>query len=102
MALVVLPNTLTNGEVADADEVQGNDNALREGVNNVEAEQIVNGTITNDKLAEGLEHVSQADGREEIKKLKNTGNINPADVLSYNDETKAYQAKKPPTQQAPL
>lgn len=53
-------------------------------------------------MEEGLEHVSQADGREEIKKLKNTGNINPADVLSYNDETKAYQAKEPPIQRAPL
>jgi DNA gyrase/topoisomerase IV subunit A len=51
---------------------------------------------------EGLELVSQSEGREGIKKLKNTGNINPADVLNDYDETEAYQAKEPPTQRAPL
>lgn len=54
MGLVTLPNTLTNGTIADADEVQANDNALRDGVNNVEAEQIVDNTITNIKLDESI------------------------------------------------
>lgn len=60
MAIVVLPNTITNGTVADADEVQGNDNALRDGVNNVEAAQIVDSTITNDKLADPIDIVVRA------------------------------------------
>lgn len=50
MATVTLPNTLTNGETADADEVQANDAALLAGVNNVEAEQIVDNTIVNSNL----------------------------------------------------
>jgi len=45
MALVTLPNIITNGTTADADEVQQNDNALRDGVNNVESANIVDGTI---------------------------------------------------------
>jgi len=60
MAIVVLPNILTNGTTADADEVQGNDNALRDGVNNVEGEQIASSTITNDKLADPIDIVVRA------------------------------------------
>lgn len=53
-------------------------------------------------MEEGLEHVSQAEGREGIKKLKNTGNINPADVLSDYDETETYKEPDISTQKAPL
>lgn len=59
MAIVVLPNTLTNGTTADADEVQGNDNALRDGVNNVEAAQIVDGTIVASKLDDSVSPVTR-------------------------------------------
>jgi len=55
MAIVTLPFTLTNGTTADADEVQANDNALREGVNNIETAQIVDSNVTNDKLAENID-----------------------------------------------
>ncbi len=50
MALVTLPFTLTNGISAEGPEVQANDNALRDGVNNVESDQIVDGTIVNADL----------------------------------------------------
>lgn len=52
--------------------------------------------------AYNLKLIPQAEGRNAIKSLKNVGKINPADVLSDYDESEAYQAKKPPTQQAPL
>jgi len=45
MGIVNLPNDLTNGTLADADEVQGNDVALRDGVNNIETDQIVDDAI---------------------------------------------------------
>ena len=45
MAQVTLPNTLTNGTDVDADEVQENLEALRDGVNNIERDQIAQGEI---------------------------------------------------------
>jgi len=59
MAIVNLPFTLQNGEIADADEVQGNDNALRDGVNNVESSQIVDGTIENVDLADSISPITR-------------------------------------------
>ena len=38
-----------------------------------------------------LEIIPNSDGRVAIKGIKNTGNINPADVLSDYDETEAYK-----------
>ena len=48
-----------------------------------------------------LQLVSEAEGRKGIKRLKNIGNINPADVLNdYDESEEAY--KEPTIQQAPL
>lgn len=57
MGIVNLPFTLTNGTVADADEVQGNDNALRDGVNNIETANIANKNVTEAKLADNINPV---------------------------------------------
>jgi len=59
MGLVVLPNTLTNGTTADADEVQANDDALRDGVNNIESVNIVDGTIVDVDLNDSISPVTR-------------------------------------------
>lgn len=57
MAIVNLPFTFVNGTTAEGPDVTANDAALRDGVNNVEAAQIVNGTIVASKLDDSVNPV---------------------------------------------
>jgi hypothetical protein len=61
MGLVNLPFVLVNGEIADADEVMADFNALRDGVNNIETENIVNKNVTEEKLADSVNPVIRTD-----------------------------------------
>ena len=53
MGTVVLPNTITDDTPAEATEVQGNDEALRDGVNNIDRTQIAAGEIHAGLLEDG-------------------------------------------------
>ncbi len=53
MAQVTLPNTITAGETATAAQVQANFEALVDGVNNVESDQIGVGEVNAGHLADG-------------------------------------------------
>ena len=52
MAKVVLPHTITNTTPAYGSYIQENDEALRDGVNNIDSDQITAGAVTSDKIAD--------------------------------------------------
>ena len=53
MAVVTLPNTITDDTAAEAADVQENDEALRDGINNIAAAQIGAGEVNAAALADG-------------------------------------------------
>jgi len=111
MAQVTLPNTITAGQPAEAAEVQENFEALRNGVNNIEREQIAQGEIhaglledgavvtakigtgavTTDKLgSEAVTNPKIADGTIEAAKLSSNIQVlvhSDADVTIANGNT---------------
>ena len=93
MALVTLPFTLTNGTTADADEVQANFNALRDGVNNIDTEQLVDESVTEAKLAPGTgTTVYRRDTSIHWRKPRRSGHDarnRPADAIPKNQGVSA-------------